>query len=184
VFAADFGGVLADIGARAGNERHDPDRHAAAPAAHSGLLFRSAGQWAAALDEIERCCDAGMVGVKLYDQYKYDDPVVFPIAERCIQKRLLLLGHSGFVTDPRTLAAQPRISHARDFGALSRRYPELMLILGHVNGGGDWEWTLRTLREFPNVHLDTSGSVLEDDTIGDCVRMLGWNACCLRPMRR
>lgn len=138
-----------------------------------GYCFVQPGNGRAALDEIERCCDAGMVGVKLYNQFKYDDPQVFPIAERCIERRILLLGHSGFLTDPRVLATQPRISHAGDFGALSRRYPELLLILGHVNGGGDWEWTLRTLRDFPNVHVDTSGSVMEDDTVGDCVRMLG-----------
>jgi predicted TIM-barrel fold metal-dependent hydrolase len=48
-----------------------------------------------------------------------------------------------------------------------------MPILGHINGGGDWEWTIRALREFPHVYLDTSGSVLEDDTIGRCVRELG-----------
>lgn len=167
------GGALADIALV--REMNDTiltamRRH---PQRIRGYCFVQPGNGPAALEEIERCCDAGMVGVKLYNQYKYDDPLVFPIAERCIQKRILLLGHSGFVTDPRTLAAQPRISHAGDFGALSRRYPELMLILGHVNGGGDWEWTLRTLRDFPNVHVDTSGSVLEDDTLGDCVRMLG-----------
>lgn len=138
-----------------------------------GYCFVQPGNGRAGLDELERCLDAGMVGVKLYNQFKYDDPVVYPIAERCIERRILLLGHSGFLTDPRVLATQPRISHAGDFGALSRRYPELMLILGHVNGGGDWEWTLRTLRDFPNVYVDTSGSVMEDDTVGDCVRMLG-----------
>ena len=48
-----------------------------------------------------------------------------------------------------------------------------MLILGHVNGGGDWEWAIKGLRECPHVFLDTSGSVLEDDTIERCVRELG-----------
>lgn len=167
------GGALADIAL----VREMNDTILAAMKRHPrrirGYCFVQPGNGRAALDEIERCCDAGMVGVKLYNQFKYDDPLVYPIAERCIARRILLLGHSGFLTDPRVLATQPRISHARDFGALSQRYPELMLILGHVNGGGDWEWTLRTLRDFPNVHVDTSGSVMEDDTVGDCVRMLG-----------
>ncbi len=138
-----------------------------------GYCFVQPGNGRDALAEIDRCLEAGMIGVKLYNQFKFSDPAVFPIAEKCIERRVPFLGHSAFLTDPRALALQPRTSHALDFGALSRRYPELMLILGHINGGGDWEWTLRALRDFPNVMLDTSGSVLEDDTIGDCVRALG-----------
>ncbi len=139
----------------------------------AGYCFVQPGNGAAALDEIERCLDAGMIGVKLYNQFKFTDPVVFPIAERCIQRKIIFLGHSGHLTDPRTQQAQPRISDAADFAELSRRYPELALILGHINGGGDWEWTIRALRECPNVHVDTSGSVLEADTIGRCVREIG-----------
>lgn len=139
----------------------------------AGYCFVQPGNGPAALDEIDRCLDAGMIGVKLYNQFKYTDPAVFPVAEKCIARRALFLGHSAFLTDPRTLALQPKTSHALDFGALSRRYPELKLILGHINGGGDWEWAIRALRDFPNVHVDTSGSVLEDDTIGRCVRELG-----------
>ena len=143
------------------------------PGRIAGYCFVQPGNGAAALDEIERCLDGGMIGVKLYNQFKYSDPVLFPVAEKCIERRILFLGHSGHVTDARTQAAQPRISDALDFCALSRRYPELLLILGHINGGGDWEWTIKALRDCPNVFLDTSGSVLEDDTIGQCVRELG-----------
>ena len=138
-----------------------------------GYCFVQPGNGAAALEEIDRCLDAGMVGVKLYNQFKYTDPVVFPVAEKCIQRRIPFLGHSAYLTDPRTLALQPKTSHALDFCALARRYPELMLILGHINGGGDWEWAIKGLRECPSVFLDTSGSVLEDDTIERCVRELG-----------
>lgn len=167
------GGIMADIGV----VRESNDAVIAAmkryPTRITGYCFVQPGNGAAALDEIDRCLDAGMIGVKLYNQFKYSDPVVFPIAEKCIERRVLFLGHSAFLTDPRTLALQPKTSHALDFGVLSRRYPELMLILGHINGGGDWEWAIRALRDFPNVLLDTSGSVLEDDTIGRCVRELG-----------
>jgi uncharacterized protein len=139
----------------------------------AGYCFVQPGNGAAALDEIERCLDAGMIGVKLYNQFKFSDPTVFPIAERCIARGIPFLGHSAFLTDPRTLATQPKTSHALDFCALAKRYPELLLIVGHVNGGGDWEWQIKGLRECSNVYIDTSGSVLEDDTIGMCVRELG-----------
>ncbi len=138
-----------------------------------GYCFVQPGNAEAAVDEMERCLDAGMIGVKLYNQFKYTNPVVFPIVERCIERRVPILGHSAYLTDARALAAQPRTSNAADFCALSTRYPELILILGHINGGGDWEWAIKALRECPHVYLDTSGSVQEDDTIGRCVRELG-----------
>lgn len=138
-----------------------------------GYCFVQPGNGAEALAEIDRCLEAGMIGVKLYNQFKFSDPAVFPIAEKCIQRGIPFLGHSAFLTDPRTLAMQPKTSHALDFCALSRRYPELLLILGHINGGGDWEWEIKGLRECPNVFLDTSGSVLDDETIERCVRELG-----------
>jgi predicted TIM-barrel fold metal-dependent hydrolase len=144
------------------------------PGRIGGYCFVQPGNGAAALEEIERCAAAGMVGVKLYNQFKFSDPALFPVAEKCVQHRLLFLGHSGHLTDPRVQALQPRISDAREFGVLARRYPELKLIMGHLDGGGDWEWTVRELRECPaNVYVDTSGSVLEEDSIGDCVRVIG-----------
>jgi uncharacterized protein len=166
-------GVLANIDAvRAVNDTvlESMRRH---PTRIAGYCFVQPGNGAEALAEIDRCVDAGMVGVKLYNQFKFTEPAVFPIAEKCIARRIPFLGHSAFLTDPKTLALQPKTSHALDFCALAQRYPELILILGHINGGGDWEWEIKGLRECSNVFLDTSGSVLEDDTIGDCVRALG-----------
>jgi predicted TIM-barrel fold metal-dependent hydrolase len=69
--------------------------------------------------------------------------------------------------------AQPRISDSRDFYALSRRYPELLLLLDHRQGGGGREWAIKGRRDCPNVCVDTSGSVLEDDAIERAVRTLG-----------
>lgn len=143
------------------------------PGRIAGYCFVQPGNGPAALDEIERCLDAGMIGVKLYNQFKYNDPVVYPIAEKCIARRIPFLGHAAHLTDPKSAAAQPRTSNALDFCALSRRYPELMLIMAHVNGGGDWEWQIKGLRECANVYIDTSGSVLEADTIERCVQELG-----------
>jgi len=69
--------------------------------------------------------------------------------------------------------AQPRISDSRDFHALSRRYRELLLLLDHLQGGGDWEWVIKGRRDCPNVYVDTSGRVWEDDAIERAVRTLG-----------
>lgn len=138
-----------------------------------GFCFLQPGNGKQALDELDRCLDQGMVGVKLYNQYKYSDPIVFPIAERCIERGIPLLGHSAHLTDAKTIAMQPKTSDSLDFCQLSGRYPKLKLILGHVNGGGDWEWAIKGLRDFPSVYVDTSGSVQECDTIEYCVQELG-----------
>ena len=47
------------------------------------------------------------------------------------------------------------------------------MICGHVCGGGDWEWTIKSLRNAPSVYLDTSGSVVDEGVIEMCVDVLG-----------
>jgi predicted TIM-barrel fold metal-dependent hydrolase len=138
-----------------------------------GYCFVIAGYHDQSLQEIDRCLDAGMIGIKLYNQYKYSDPVVFPIAEKAIERGVPILGHAGHCTDAVTRAAQPNISDAADFRELARRYPELILIEGHLGGGGDWEWTIKMLRDCPNVYLDTSGSNVDDPMIEMAIAELG-----------
>jgi hypothetical protein len=55
----------------------------------------------------------------------------------------------------------------------AKRFPEAMLIEGHIGGGGDWEWALKHLREAPSVFLDTSGSGIDEWMIDRCVDEIG-----------
>jgi predicted TIM-barrel fold metal-dependent hydrolase len=48
-----------------------------------------------------------------------------------------------------------------------------MIICAHICGGGDWEWTIKALRDAPTVYLDTSGSVVDDGVVEMAVRLLG-----------
>ena len=107
--------------------RRHPDRFL-------GYCFVIPGYYRESLDEIDRCLDAGMIGIKLYNQYRYSEPVLFPIAEKAIEHRIPILGHAGHTTDPASRAAQPRCSDAADFSALATRYPELMMIEVHIGG--------------------------------------------------
>jgi len=59
------------------------------------------------------------------------------------------------------------------FAELARRYPEAMIICAHICGGGDWEWTIKALRNAPSVFIDTSGSVTDFDTVDMAVQILG-----------
>jgi predicted TIM-barrel fold metal-dependent hydrolase len=111
------------------------------------------------------------MGVKLYNDYKCTEPVVFPLVETAIELKIPILhhaGHTSWLPSP-----QPRISDGGDLAELARRYPEAMLICAHICGGGDWEWTVKALRNAPTVYLDTSGSVIDEGTVEMATRVLG-----------
>ncbi len=137
-----------------------------------GYCYVNPGYTREALAEIERClaCD-DMVGVKLYNEYYFDDPVVRPIIEKCIALDIPLLEHQGHCTD--ALPGQPTISDAGHLARAARRYPEAKLILGHIGGGGDWEWTIKEAAGAPTLYADTSGSVVDAGLIELAVEMLG-----------
>src|SRR4051812_19866587 len=128
-----------------------------------------------ALQELDRCVvREGMVGIKLYNQYKITDPVVFPLIERTIELGVPILSHAGRLITAADIAAQPLCSHAADFVDIGRRYPEAMIIHGHIAGGGDWQWSLKVLRDAPqSIYLDTSGSVMDAGLLERCVREFG-----------
>jgi predicted TIM-barrel fold metal-dependent hydrolase len=139
-----------------------------------GYCFVNPGHGKEAIAEIERCViKRGMMGIKLYNQYKCSDPIVYPVVEKAIELGIPILEHAGYVTDPPQAARQPNISHAADFVKLAAEYPEAMLIEAHIGGGGDWEWSIKTLRHSPGVYLDTSGSVIDEGMIEMAVRELG-----------
>lgn len=125
------------------------------------------------LDELARCLDQGMVGIKLYYQYKIWDPTVRPTIERAIELGIPILDHAAYLTRERDRQGQPLTSNAADFVRVAREYPEAMLIEAHIGGGGDWEWTVKTLKEAPSVYLDTSGSVVDTGMIEMAARELG-----------
>ena len=110
-----------------------------------------------ARDEIDRCVlKHGMMGVKLYNQCRCWDPMVLPIVERCIELRVPILHHGGKQTPASGRPWQTYRSDSGDFARLARLYPEVTIIEGHPIVG-DWEWAIKTLRDVPNVYVDTSG---------------------------
>jgi predicted TIM-barrel fold metal-dependent hydrolase len=137
-----------------------------------GYCYVNPGYVREARDEVSRCIEKlGFIGVKLYNDYLASEPVVWPLVEQVIRLRAPILHHAGHTYW--LPAPQPRISDGGTFAELSQRYPEAMLICGHLAGGGDWEWTIKALRNAPGVYLDTSGSVQDEGTIEMAVRTLG-----------
>jgi predicted TIM-barrel fold metal-dependent hydrolase len=137
-----------------------------------GYAYVNPGYPREATDEVRRCVEErGFIGIKLYNEHRATDPIVFPIIERAIELRVPVLHHAGHLHY--FLDSQPNISDGGHLAELSRRYPEAMLICAHICGGGDWEWTIKALRHSPSVYLDTSGSVIDDGVIEMAVRVLG-----------
>lgn len=132
-----------------------------------------------AIEEIDRCVDNGMVMLgELYDEYKVNDPVYYPIIERCIDHKIPILMHSATILGlwregyP-TVGSSINTSIADYFTDVGKRYPEALMICGHIGGGGDWEYVCRVLRDAPTIYLDTSGSVTDEAMIDMAIEHLG-----------
>ena len=139
-----------------------------------GMCYVLPSHFGFAQDEIDRCLDNGCIGIKLYFHYTLSDPVTFPVIEHAIERRIPILMHAGYLTDPKDLAGQPNVSHGEHFTRASQEYPEAVLIHAHVGGGGEWERTVRTMRDAsPNVYADVSGSNLDDGQVEFAVREMG-----------
>ncbi|MCZ6635390.1 MAG: amidohydrolase family protein [bacterium] len=138
-----------------------------------GWCFVIPGHFNDALHEIERCLDGGMIGIKLYNQYHLNDPAVHPVLELASERRLPILQHAGYLV-PEHRASQPLISHGIHFTDASEKYPDAILFHAHIGGGGDWEHTVREMRNAsPNVYIDISGSNLDDGQVEYAVAELG-----------
>jgi predicted TIM-barrel fold metal-dependent hydrolase len=137
-----------------------------------GYVFVNPGYQKEALEEVRRYVDGhGFIGVKLYNDYRIDEPVLEPLLQLAGQMRIPILEHAGH--SHRFNPEQPRISDGGHIAEAARKFPETMLICAHICGGGDWEWTAKALRNAPSVYLDTSGSVIDEGTVEFAVRMLG-----------
>ncbi|MBQ7029405.1 MAG: amidohydrolase family protein, partial [Thermoguttaceae bacterium] len=108
--------------------------------------------------EMERCADLGFSGIKLLHQCRMDSPAMFPMIEACIKFDMHIMMHSAKCTDPVTNIIQPRLSNGVHMANIARRYPEASFLMAHIGGGGDWKWSIRAIKDTPNVMADIGGS--------------------------
>lgn len=137
-----------------------------------GYCFVNPGYQKEAIEEIKRYVgDHGFIGVKLYNDYRITEPVVRPVLELAASMKIPILSHAGHTSW--LSAPQPRISDAGHIAEAARMYPETTLICAHICGGGDWEWSIKALREAKSAYFDTSGSVIDEGTVEMAVKTLG-----------
>lgn len=136
---------------------------------YTGFCFVDPGYMKESCDEILRCVrDGNMAGVKLYHQFRIDDPVLEPMLKLCGQLNCPVLMHAVKGEKPATL------SNAEHFVTAARRFPEVKFLQAHIGGGGDWEWNLRVLENSPaNLYIDTGGSVIDTGMIRRTVEVMG-----------
>jgi predicted TIM-barrel fold metal-dependent hydrolase len=143
-----------------------------------GSCFIDPGNTKEALAEIDRCVKNGFVMLgELYDAYKISDPVYYHIIEKCIELKIPIVMHGA---DTLGLRRQGYTSHspqttstAEDFVAVGKRYPEAMIIHAHLGGGGDWDYTIKVLREAPSIYAGLVGSVYDRRLADFAVKELG-----------
>jgi len=126
-----------------------------------------------AIAELERTHEhPDVVGCKLYDDFTCSGPVVDPVVEACIELGAVIVINEGHQT--KHLFNKPYYrSDAGDIAELAARYPDAKLIADHIGGGGDWEWTAKTLADAPSVHLEISGSVCDDGMLEMALDLIG-----------
>lgn len=131
------------------------------------------------LEEIKRCTDQGMTGMKLYNQVRISNPLFYPIIEHFIGYKMIIHVHGesqlgvGGYRMKYDVKTTPDISLPEDFVAVAARYPEAMFQYAHIGGGSDWEYACKAFKNYPNIFVDTGGSNNEENMIDFAVRTLG-----------
>ncbi|MFH1568647.1 MAG: amidohydrolase family protein [Gemmatimonadota bacterium] len=109
------------------------------------------------LDELERCLELGLKGIKLGPNYQNYDPLgpaalaLYAAAQR---RRVPVLFHQG--TSP-TRDAPIRYAHPLLVDEVAIRYPDLKMVMAHL--GHPWQVdTCVVIRKHPNVYADLSAN--------------------------
>ena len=148
------------------------------PDRYLGMVYVNPLYGKESLEEINRCIDLGMVGLKVYHQVKINSPLFYPIIEKFIDLKMIILmhAHCGLGVGgkrPKYGNIQPNASIPEDFVEAAQRYPEAMFQYAHTGGGGDWEYACKTMKDYPNIYVDTSGSNNAGNMIDYVLKYLG-----------
>lgn len=124
-----------------------------------------------AMTEIERCRAAGMIGIKLAASRRADDPLLDPVCEAAGRLGLPVLHH--IWQGRRGDWPGQDASNAAELVRLARRHPDVVFILAHIGGGGDWLVTLHDVKPAENIFVDLSGSGVDGGMLEACLEAVG-----------
>jgi hypothetical protein len=121
--------------------------------------------------ELERCLDAGMIGIKLAASRRANDPLLDPICRIAASRGVPVLHHI-WQHRQREYVGQ-EASDAVELGQLAARHPKVNFLLAHIGGGGDWIYSLAAVRRLQNVFVDLSGSGVDGGMLEACIDAVG-----------
>jgi len=107
-----------------------------------------------AVEKIDRVQAAGLKGIKLhpyYQEFRFDEPRLFPLYERIEQRGLILLAHTGFDLG----YPSERVADAPMIMEVVRAFPKLELVTSHLGGWQDWDCVEKHLLGKP-VYMEIS----------------------------
>ncbi|WP_243228721.1 amidohydrolase family protein [Microbacterium sp. CIAB417] len=120
------------------------------------------------LSDLRHCVeDAGMVGIKLWVSAFADDPLVDPFLEYAAEHRLIVLTHAW----RKTTGQLPFESTADHVARVAARHPDVRFLMAHL--GGQVESAIDAVQPFPNVAVDTSGTIIGAGDVAIAVERLG-----------
>lgn len=131
------------------------------------LVYTQANMGDFAMDEVKKGFDRGAVGVKMEIATLVDEKCVEPIIEFCIDHDCILVQHTWHKIN----GNYPFESDAYHCVEVAKRFPELKLVVAHI--GGDYRWGMRTIRDYPSLYTDCSGSICDYGAIEQVVAMIG-----------
>jgi predicted TIM-barrel fold metal-dependent hydrolase len=124
-----------------------------------------------AISELNRCLDAGLIGIKLAASRRADDPLLDSICRVALTRGVPVLHHI-WQHRRREFPGQ-EASDAVELGSLAARHPRVNFLLAHIGGGGDWLHSLAAVRSLPNIYVDLSGSGVDGGMLETCVAAVG-----------
>ncbi len=145
-------------------QRAHPDRIRGYCVVNPNFRFHAEG-------ELQRCLDAGMIGIKLAASRRANDPLLDPICRIAAQRGVPVLHHI-WQHRQREYAGQ-EASDAVELGQLAARHPKVNFLLAHLGGGGDWIYSLAAVRRLQNVFVDLSGSGVDGGMLEAGVEAVG-----------
>ena len=125
-----------------------------------------------ALEEITRCLDAGMIGIKLAASRRANDPLVDPICRAAAERRVPILHHVW--QSRRGEYAGQEASDAWELGELARRPPDASSSCSRTSeAAATGSRVCRAIRGLSNVMVDLSGSGVDGGMLEACLEAVG-----------
>lgn len=115
----------------------------------------------AGLDEIRRCLDAGMSGIKLHISHNlldYDHPRLLPYFELAVARGVPALIHC--------------FDGGRSVDRVAAQIPDAVVIMGHM-GGPNWPAGIAVAARHPNLYLEICCSCSEIGIVEEAVAAVG-----------